>query len=151
MPVTHKLNQKEINRILTSTSGPVAKGLLIRGYKVQTQARKNLGGATGTGPKRVDTGLLRASIAVQLRRGPKGLVVRIGTNVYYAPMVHNGTGIYGPKGQPIVPKTARYLRWQPKGATGFVYAKSVKGMKGNPFLVAALPAAILNKGKSSPG
>lgn len=138
--ISHKLNQTEITRILTSSTGPVARALLVRGYRVQAQARKNLGGGAGSGPKRVDTGLLRASIAVELRRR-ETLVVRIGTNVEYAIYVHEGTGLYGPKHRRIVPRTKRYLRFRPQGTQRFVYARSVKGMRPNPFLVDALSAA----------
>lgn len=139
--VSHKLNEAEIRRILTSSDGPVARALLVRGYRVQALAKKNLGGGTGSGPKRIDTGLLRASISVELRRGPRGLLVRVGTNVKYAIYVHEGTGIYGKNARPIKPRTKRYLRFKVKGTQRYVYAKEVKGMKGNPFLVAALPAA----------
>ncbi len=141
--ITRKLNKQELERILTSRDGPVAKALLVRGYRVQAQARKNLGGGTGSGPKRVDTGRLRASIAVELRRGPKGLAVRVGTNVTYAIYVHEGTGIYGKNARPITPKTKRFLRFKVKGTQRYVYALEVKGMRGNPFLVKALPAARL--------
>jgi phage gpG-like protein len=137
--ISHKLNQAEINRILTSSTGPVARALLVRGFRVQAQARKNLGGGH-SGPKRVDTGLLRASVAVELRRR-ETLVVRIGTNVEYAIFVHDGTGLYGPKHRRIVPRTKRYLRFRPKGTKRFIYTKSVKGMRPNPFLVDALSAA----------
>lgn len=141
----HQLNPVAIQRLLTSPEGPVAKALLIRGLKVETQAKKNLSGGTTAGPKRVDTGRLRASIATQLRRGAAGgLVVRVGTNVEYALWVHEGTGIYGPTGRVIRPTTSRYLRFKPKGTTKYVYAQYVKGMKANRFLTAALPAVRLN-------
>lgn len=139
--VTHKLNHAEIQRILTSPSGPVAKALLVRGYRVQAQARKNLGGGT-SGPKRVDTGKLRTSISVELRRkGTATLTVRVGTNVEYAIWVHDGTGIYGPMHRPIKPVSHRYLRFKPKGSAKYVYAQSVKGMRPNPFLANAIFAA----------
>jgi hypothetical protein len=112
---------------------------------VQSRAKQNLGGATGSGPKRVDTGHLRAKIAVQLVRRAGFPAVRIGTNVKYALWVHDGTGIYGPKHSYIYPKTKRYLRFRPKGSLDYVYAKRVKGMKPNPFLVNALEAANLGK------
>lgn len=144
--VTHKLNQAELQRVLTSPAGPVARALLVRGYRVQAQAKRNLGGGTGSGPKRVDSGRLRSSIDVELRRGPRGLLVRIGTNVEYAIYVHEGTGIYGKNARPIRPKTKRFLRFRPKGTKRYVYAREVKGMKGNPFLVAALPAARIGRG-----
>ena len=139
--VTHQLNQVEIARILTSPSGPVAKALLVRGYRVQAQARKNLSGGV-SGPKRIDTGRLRTSISVQLRRkGTIVLLVRVGTNVEYATWVHDGTGLYGPLHRVIRPKTKRYLKFKPHGASKYVYAKFVKGMRPNRFLADALFAA----------
>ena len=65
----------------------------------------------------------------------------------YAEYVHEGTGIYGPKGTPIVPVTKKALKFKwdgPGGAVrskdkrGYVFAKSVKGQKANPFLARAL-------------
>lgn len=139
--VRHQLNHQEITRILTSPTGPVAKDMLIRGYRVQAAARKNLGGGV-SGPKRIDTGKLRASISVQLKRKATNIItVRIGTNVEYAIWVHDGTGLYGPMGRPIRPKTARYLKFKPRGANEFVYAKQVKGMRPNRFLADAMHAA----------
>ena len=143
--VKQVVNQSAMHQLLKGKNGGVARQALIRGVKVQTQARRNLGGGTGSGPKRVDTGLLRASIAVQLRTwGAGDIAVRVGTNVRYALWIHEGTGIYGPKHTPIVPKRARYLRFKPKGLEKYLYRRSVKGMKPNPFLVAALPAAKIN-------
>jgi phage gpG-like protein len=139
--VTHKLNHVAIEHILTGPSGPVAKNMLIRGYRVQAQARKNLGGGP-SGPKRIDTGKLRASISVQLKKkSSRTLTVLIGTNVEYAIWVHDGTGLYGPMHRLITPKTKRYLRFRPHGSQKYVFAKSVKGMKPNPFLLDALHAA----------
>lgn len=139
--VTHKLNHLQIEQLLTSPSGPVAKSLLVRGYRVQAQARKNLGGGA-SGPKRIDTGKLRASISVQLKRkSSRTLTVRIGTNVEYAIWVHDGTGLYGPMHRMITPKTKRYLRFKPHGSNKYVFAKAVKGMRANPFLLNALSAA----------
>lgn len=148
--VRHKLNLVAITALLNSPSGPVAKDLIKRGIKVQTRAKRNLGGGTGSGPKRVDTGLLRASIGTNLYTSTSGLTMRIGTGVNYALYVHEGTGIYGPKMRPIRPKNGKVLVFKSKvyGAkkgkyAGKVVVKSVKGMKPNPFLVNALPAAKL--------
>jgi hypothetical protein len=73
--------------------------------------------------------------------------VRVGTNVYYARWVHDGTGIYGPRRMVIKPKRAKALVWrsqlhgQKSGKfRGYVVVKSVKGMRPNPFLAADLPA-----------
>lgn len=143
--VAQVVNQSAMQALLKGKNGPVARQALRRGIKVQTAARRNLGGGTGSGPKRVDTGLLRASISVQLRTWANGdIAVRIGTNVYYAYWVHEGTGVFGPKHHRIYPKRARYLRFKPKGMAKYIYRQSVAGMKPNPFLVKALPAAKLN-------
>lgn len=48
--------------------------------------------------------------------------------------ITGGTGIYGPRRRPITPKTARYLRFKPKGSTTYVYARSVRGMKPRPYM-----------------
>lgn len=148
MTVRHKLNIQALETLLNSPSGPVAKDLIKRGVRVQTQAKRNLGGGTGSGPKRVDTGLLRASIGTNLYTSTTGLTMRVGTGVYYALYVHEGTGIYGPKLRPIRPKNGKVLVFKSKiyGAkkgkyAGKVVVTKVKGMKPNPFLVKALPAA----------
>lgn len=148
--ITHKFNKAQLEKILTSPAGGVAKDLLKRGARVQSRARRNLSGTTGSGPRRVNTGLLRASIEVKLVPRPVDLAVRVGTGVYYAKWVHDGTGIYGPKKMPIKPTKARVLVFKSKvyGAkkgkyAGLVFAASVKGMKPNPFLKNALSAADL--------
>lgn len=152
MPVhiTHVFNQAQLETILTSPAGGVAKDLVKRGVRVQSRARRNLGGLTGSGPRRINTGLLRASIDVQLVLQPKDLAVRVGTGVYYARWVHDGTGLYGPKHSLIRPKQAKALVFRSKiyGAkkgkfAGKVVVKSVRGMKPNPFLKNALPSAVL--------
>ena len=145
--VTHVLNEKQLLYIFNSPQGAVARDLMKRGARVESRAKRNLGGGTGSGPKRVDTGLLRSSINKQLIQTPLGMAVRVGTNVYYARWVHDGTGIYGPKKMKIVPKRARALVFRSivygakKGKwRGKVVVSSVKGMRGNPFLEEALPA-----------
>lgn len=141
---THKLNNVQINYILKSPSGPAARDLIKRGIRVQNKARRNLGGTTGSGPRRIDTGLLRASIHTNLLSGGPYLTMRVGSGQYYALWVHDGTGIYGPRATKIKPKTAKYLvfRWKKMG-NKLMFLKSVKGMKANPYLKNALPAASL--------
>lgn len=131
----HRLNQNEIDRILQSRNGPVARDLIRRGIKVESAAKRRISAS----PKRVNTGRLRSSITHQLGHNGLTLVMRVGTNVFYARWVHDGTGIYGPRGTRIVPKTAKVLRWTTK--SGVFYARSVKGMQPNKFLKDALSAA----------
>lgn len=147
MPTHHVFNEAQFQFLINSPLGGVAKDLIRRGKKVESRAKQNLGGGTGTGPRRVNTGLLRASITSQLIKHPQGLAVRIGTGVYYARWVHDGTGLYGPRHTKIVPRQAKALVFRSKvyGAktgkfAGKVVVRSVKGMRGNPFLKDALAA-----------
>lgn len=139
--VSHKLNKAQIEKMLSSPQGGLAKDMLRRGIRVQARARRNLGGTTGSGPRRVQTGQLRASVAVQLRSWQGLPCARVGSNLRRARWVHNGTGLYGPRKKLITPVKAKALRW--RGPAGPVFARSVKGMKPNPFLEEALPAANL--------
>jgi hypothetical protein len=148
--VTHKFNHAQLQHILKSPNGGVAKDLIKRGKRVETRAKLNLGGGTGSGPKRVDTGKLRSSINSNLIVRPEGLAVRVGTNVYYARYVHDGTGLYGPKHTLIYPKHGKVLVWRSKiyGAkkgkwAGKVVVRYTRGMRPNPFLADALPAFAL--------
>lgn len=101
----------------------------------------------------VDEGTLRASIDYTALIERRQATVVIGTPLPYAEYFHTGTGIYGPKGTPIVPVTKKALkfRWEPtdgapktksKDKRGWYFAKSVKGMPANPFLIDALAAVM---------
>lgn len=133
---SHKLNRQQIAFILASSAGPVAKDLFRRGKNVEGAAKKNL----SRSPQRIDTGRLRSSIDTQLYSLGGMTVVRVGTNVFYALFVHDGTGIFGPKGTYIYPKTAPWLTWKNKKGQWQV-AHRVKGMRPNPFLKNAVKAA----------
>ena len=50
----------------------------------------------------------------------------------YLPWVNDGTGVYGPRHTPIVPKTARVLHFNWRGKEWFL--KSVKGQKPQKFV-----------------
>lgn len=132
--VVHHPNDYAI--LLASPSGAIAKDLFRRGTNVQNRAKRNL----ERNPRRIDTGNLRSDIHVQLLSLGGKPAVRVGFNLFYGVFVHDGTGIYGPKGTPIVPRVSTYLRWKSKGGP-WMYAKSVKGMRPNPFLKDAMPAA----------
>ncbi len=136
---SHRLELGAIRVLLTSPRRGVVQDLLRRGLLVETAAKRNLGGVGG--PQRIDTGRLRASIATQLVYRNGLPTVLVGSNVKYALFVHEGTGIYGPKGQPLRPRRAKFLRFRPRRRGKFRYAKQVRGMVANPYLVNALPAA----------
>lgn len=139
--VTFRLSERQIQQLLTSSRGPVVRNMLVRGYRIESAAKRNLGGGR-TGPRRIDTGRLRASISTQLVRRGSIPIVRIGTNVEYAVFVHDGTGVHGPKHAPIKAKQGKYLCFKPRGARRRICVPVVQGMEGNPFLLAALPAGI---------
>lgn len=143
---SHRLDLSAVNRLLTSPTGGVVRDLLRRGLLVETQAKRNLGGIGG--PKRIDTGRLRASIATQLVHRDGAPAVLVGTNVNYALFVHEGTGLYGPRHQLIKPKTGKVLVFPSKAHgkkkgkfKGRVVVRSTKGMAPNRFLANALTAA----------
>jgi hypothetical protein len=123
-----RVNDAAIQKMLRSPKGQVARGILKIGKKVERKAKRLVP---------VDQGILRNSINTELiiRRGP---VARIGTKTKYALAVHNGTGIYGPRGVPITPKKGKVLVFTSRKTGQLVFAKSVKGMKGTPYLRDAL-------------
>jgi hypothetical protein len=143
MPYDVRVDSIKIAYVLGRPGGGVERDLLKRGLRVETKAKLLLSGAGANHPKRVDTGRLRASIRTVPARDHGKPVVRVGTAVRYALWVHDGTGIYGPRRAPITPVTAKVLRFRPAGSPVFLYRRSVRGMRGNPFLKDALPAAAL--------
>lgn len=136
---SHRVDLHAVQAILSGRNGGVARDMLRRGLLVETQAKRNLGGIGG--PKRIDTGRLRASINTQLVIRQGRPIAVIGTNVRYARYVHDGTGIYGPRHRMIRPVRRKFLRFRPQGSRRFVYARKVRGMPPNPFLANALKAA----------
>lgn len=80
-----------------------------------------------------DKGTLRGSIkAGKVKKEWGEFSIKIGTNVSYAPYHEFGTGIYGKFNRPIRPKRARVLAWKSGG--GWVFAKSVRGVKASKYL-----------------
>jgi hypothetical protein len=145
MPVRRVVNHAEYYSLFNSPSGGIARDMNRRGIRVQSAAKNNLSGTTGSGPKRIDTGHLRSSLTHELFFLGGNIGTRVGTNVHYSMYVHEGTGIYGPKHMPIRPKTKNILAWKSavygakKGKyAGWAFATSVKGMVPNRYLTNAL-------------
>ncbi len=99
------------------------------------------------------TRLTANSIVVSSVSATSARIIGSGVNVF----LDQGTGIYGPLRRRITPKAAKALRWMGGGpskvrlsgasrmvagkARGDVrFAKSVKGMKGRPFIKRSLEA-----------
>ena len=146
MPISFSFNAAALRSIAIAGA---EQDLRVRANRVLNAARR---GAP------VDTGRLRSSLAVEFSTNPGGLpVARIGSNLPYAVWVHEGTGLYGPRGQMITPRSARFMVWPvtnnnyvstggPRrfkgGATAqYAFAKQTRGMRGRPFLLSALDAA----------
>ena len=139
------LSPTALKQLLESKSGAVAQDLDRRARAVQNQAIRLCP---------VNEGRLRGSISREIAVEPNGLTARVGTNVEYAMFVHEGTGLYGPRGRYIVPVKGDFLKWAATNNSGtgrrrykggktqaYVYAKRSRGVRGRPFLRDALPAA----------
>ena len=133
------LNDAEIDRLLRSPDGDVGKA--VRDVVTRT---RNL--AVSLAP--VDDGPLRASLRTKMEYGSRTVKGWVYSDLEYALYVHEGTGIYGPKGQPIKPKRGRYLvfearnaRTTPRGRGNLVFARQVRGQRPQRFLLEALQAA----------
>lgn len=124
-----------LKALVASRDGPVGQDLIRRANLVVNRAKQLCP---------VDKGRLRASITWELVVGGQQwpLVARVGTNVEYARYVHDGTGIYGPRGAPIRPVRAQWLVFTPRGSNSPVFARQVRGVRGRPFLTDALPVAL---------
>jgi hypothetical protein len=83
-----------IRELVTAADEPVARDLLRRGVRIESQAKLNATGreyGDGSRGPRVRTGRLRTSIAHELGRDSVGLYVDVGTNVFYGRYLEEGT------------------------------------------------------------
>lgn len=72
-------------KIINDVSKNVEKSCML----IEREARENCP---------VDQGFLRASITHDVAVDPKEIIGYVGTNLEYAPYVHNGTGLYAEDG-----------------------------------------------------
>jgi len=149
--ITVVYDRTEIRSLLTSPQGPVWRDIQRRSRNVQNLARRKAP---------ADTGTLKRSIITSMEERDGFPVGVVSSNLEYALYVHEGTGIYGPRGQVIRPRTAKVLRWPqinnnykqtggPRRYKGgrtaaYSYARFVRGVRPRPFLRDALEAAALN-------
>jgi hypothetical protein len=117
------IHQVELNRLLRSPAGPVARDALRRARNVQVAARRNVHSRSGR---------LAASIQVELRTWADGVLVRVGSNLGYALVHHEGRG-------PVSADPGSALAFTAGGRT--VIVRSVGAARGNPYLRRALDAA----------
>lgn len=79
----------------------------------------------------VDDGQLRQSITYMIEETANGVEAVVGSNVEYAPYVHEGTGVYAASGN-----GRSEVPWTYQAADGSFY--STVGQKPNPFLQEAI-------------
>lgn len=132
------LDDAAIDRLLRSPDGDV--GREVRRVVVAT---RNV--AVAMAP--VDDGPLRASLRTKFEYGSRTVKGWVYSDLEYALYVHEGTGIYGPKGSPIKPKRGQFLvfearnaRTTPRGRGNLVFARQVRGQRPQRFLLNALKA-----------
>jgi len=123
--ITVRVSQAAFARHMTSARGPAVA-------LVRSVGRRTVNNAARRAP--VDRGLLRASLESQILIRQQSVTARIGSRVKYHPWQEIGTGIYGPRGRRIYPRTKKYLKFRPKGGQGFVFARSVRGVRGKRYL-----------------
>jgi len=116
------------------TAGPVASWTRALAGRVKNRAQS-------LSP--VETGLLRRSITAHPPR-VAGFHVRatIATATGYGLYPEEGTGIFGPKGRVIKPRTKPFLVFQPRGLGHVIRTRSVLGQKPQHFMRDALTAIV---------
>lgn len=124
--VDQRIHHGAINVMFSGPGSGVTRDMLRRGRRVRAVAIRLVG---------VDTGLLRASIEVDVVHKGGIAGVRIGSRLPYARLHHDGHGM-------IIPHRAKMLSWQAKNGRQ-VFARRVGPVRGTHFLTRALPAARL--------
>lgn len=125
------LDEVQLQVLLRSDDGVVGKDAMRRARQVEGAAKRRV---------RVRTGRLQRSIKARRDRSEGEASVIVEATAKHARYVHEGTGIYGPTGLPIQPRTRSVLKFRVGGVT--VFAPSVRGQRGTHFLRDALPAAV---------
>lgn len=118
-----------VERLLNTKGGAVGRYMSVQGQKISTLARSKAGG---------NTGALKASIHVTKRgRYVAGQFIRVGSNLPYARLHHQGT-----KPRVIVPQKRRVLRFFVKGVAIFTPVVMHPGTSPNRYLTDAMRAVI---------
>lgn len=117
-----------LEKFLNSPSGQVGDYLRRKGNQIMVLSKSMVG---------VRTGALRSSIHMRHSRDPRGQYVKIGSELPYAKMHHEGT-----RPHMIYPKKAQILKFTTKGRV--VYAHSVRhpGTRANKYLTTPMRQVI---------
>ena len=133
MPATLRANQTAA-QLKARWHAEVVSGMNDIGKYVQAQAAKYPAQNPATSYRRTGT-LGRSITASKVDRSGQMYRMTVGTNKAYARYVEEGTGIYGPKGAPITPKSAKALAWRSTrgrlgGRRGKMIASGMRRSKG---------------------
>jgi hypothetical protein len=141
--VTVTINATAMLALVSSPAGPIVRTV----NQVLTRTANQ---CNSTAP--ADTGRLRSSHRQKLTVSGLTLTGSVYSTAPYAGYVNRGTGIYGPKGQPIRPKNGQYLVFRAgrmigplqkgekhlaPGQRDLVFARQVKGSPANPYMIRA--------------
>lgn len=123
-------HQPQVNFLLKESRGAVGSHLMSRGRLIVTAAKVQVG---------VKTGRLKKSIQINYQKMPQGPRVKIGSNVSYALLHHEGS-----RPHVIVAKPPKMLKFNSKsGKTIFTKSVNHPGTRPNRYLSDHLKIAIL--------
>jgi hypothetical protein len=126
------LDEVQLQVLLRSDDGVVGKDTMKRARKVEASAKRRV---------RVKTGRLQRSIKARRDRSEGEASAVVEATARHARFVHEGTGVYGPTGLPIQPRTRSVLKFRVGGGMT-IFAPSVRGQRGTHFLRDAMAAAV---------
>lgn len=114
------IRKAELDFMLNNPSGDVGRYLAKKGRMVQAAARAQVG---------VRTGALRASIHMRHLRDSRGQYLKIGSELNYALLHHEGS-----RPHLIVAKRATVLRFVNRGRVVYAHSVMHPGTKANRYL-----------------
>ena len=141
MHIKINIDTEKLERIAKRTPELFKKIIKQAGLGIEAKAVKliSIGGELQAEAE----GNLKGSIYSRTSQEGGSMMTYVGATAGYASWVHDGTGIYGPLKQPIVPVNKKVLAFSIGGKQ--IFARSVKGMKSHPFLTKALQWFMDNK------
>lgn len=135
MAISASVNFEGLKKALDSAPDAIVRALTttVRGTveEIQDEARSDHRFTTRSG-------MAERSITA-VSSGLRGRV-ELDTGIApYSPILHNGSGVYGPSGKPIPvsPRRAQALRFVLNGGFAFSKGHEIQGVKGDPFLYRA--------------
>ena len=113
-------NRAGMEYLLKNSNGPIGKDLRARGVRILAGAKAQVG---------VRTGALRASLHMRHFSDSRGQYVRVGSNLNYALLHHEGSAPHI-----IKPNRKHMLKFQTRGQIVFAHVVKHPGTKPNRYL-----------------